>query len=83
MRYIWNFKRRGVAYNDMQHACEDIATGVVKYSMNKNSSDNISTILIGFKNFENAMRDPNFVGIVGNRCEMIRESYDFSEMQWI
>ena len=49
--------------------------------MKKMSYDNVSAIIIAFKNFENVMKDPNFVSYTADQCEMIPEAYDFYEIQ--
>ena len=46
--------------NDIHQLCAKITDGIIKYSMEKDSSDNVSVIFIAFKNFEEKMKDPNF-----------------------
>ena len=81
MRYIWSFKKKGIIYSDIRLLCENIAEGLLRFSMNKLSTDNVSTILIAFNNFENAMRNPNFSSNVDNRCEIMSETYDLYEKE--
>ena len=38
---------------------------MIKNSMEKNSVDNVSVVFIAFKNFENKLKDPNFVKNLG------------------
>ena len=47
--------------------------------MEKDSSDNVSVIFIAFKNFENKMKDPNFVYSANAKCiESTSEEFDLS-----
>ena len=54
-------KKPGKIINDIHTFCAQITDGVIKYSMEKDSVDNVSVIFIAFKNFENKMKEPNFV----------------------
>jgi hypothetical protein len=58
---IWEYKKKGVVFNDIRELCGKITDGIIKYSMQRQSIDNVSVIFIAFKNFENKMKDPNFV----------------------
>ena len=44
--------------------------------MDRMSYDNITAILISFKNFENAMNDPNFVANIDNKVGLLPEKID-------
>jgi hypothetical protein len=47
--------------------------------MEKNSVDNVSVIFIAFKNFENKLKDPNFVYKPHSKCQPIKkDKVDFS-----
>ena len=46
--------------------------------MHKQSIDNVSVIIIAFKNFENKMKDPNFEYTAKAKTKMAKEQYDFS-----
>jgi hypothetical protein len=47
--------------------------------MEKNSVDNVSVIFIAFKNFENKLKDPNFVYKPQSKCIVIKkDKIDFS-----
>ena len=54
---------------------------VIKKSMAKLSTDNVSTIFIGFKNFENKMKDENFEYGEDPPCNYIENEidYDFND----
>ena len=80
MKYIWDFKKTGTVYFDIQSLCGNIAEGLLRYSMKKLSTDNVSTILIAFKNFESDMKNSNFTSNISDRCLIIPESYDLSEI---
>ena len=49
-----------MVHNDIHKLCAKITDAIIKYSMEKNSVDNVSVIFIAFKNFERKMKDPNF-----------------------
>ena len=49
-----------MVHNDIHKLCTKITDALIKYSMEKNSVDNISVIFIAFKNFERKMKAPNF-----------------------
>ena len=47
--------------------------------MEKNSTDNVSVAFIAFKNFENKLKDPNFVYTLNSKCEVIKkDKFDLS-----
>ena len=46
--------------------------------MQKKSIDNFSIIFIGFKNFENKMKDPDFEYTLNLKTKQAMEQYDFS-----
>ena len=46
--------------------------------MEKNSVDNVTVIFVAFKNFENKMKDPNFVYNSNTKCKIIPDQIDFS-----
>ena len=60
MHKIWQSKKRGQVYDNIHELCGKITDAIIKYSMEKNSVDNVSVIFVAFKNFENKMKDPNF-----------------------
>ena len=75
---IWKYKKKGEAFNDIREVCGKITDGIIKYSMQKQSIDNLSVIFIAFKNFENKMKDPNFEYTANARTRLVKEQYDFS-----
>ena len=76
---IWQSKKKGQVFNDIHQLCAKIVDAIIKYSMEKDSSDNISVIFIAFKNFENKMKDPNFVYSANAKCiESTSEEIDLS-----
>lgn len=60
--------------------CGKITDGIIKYSMQKKSLDNVSVIFIAFKNFENKMKDINFQSQLQTKCQDMPDNYDLSEM---
>jgi hypothetical protein len=75
---IWKYKKKGEVFNDIRELCGKITDGIIKYSMQKQSIDNLSVIFIAFKNFENKMKDPNFEYTANARTRLVKEQYDFS-----
>ena len=65
---IWQSKKKGQVFDDIHQLCAKIVDAIIKYSMEKDSSDNVSVIFIAFKNFENKMKDPNFVYTANAKC---------------
>ena len=59
--------------------CGKITDGIIKYSMQKKSVDNVSVIFIEFKNFENKMKDPDFEYKNSANVTTIKDKYDFSQ----
>ena len=57
---IWEYKKPGKIINDIHTFCAQITDGVIKYSMEKDSVDNVSVIFIAFKNFENKIKNADF-----------------------
>lgn len=75
---IWGYKKKGEVHNDIRELCGKITDGIIKYSMQKQSADNVSVIFIAFKNFENKMKDPNFEYTANAQTRGVKEQYDFS-----
>ena len=76
---IWTYKKKGEVHNDIKTLCGIITDGIIKYSMQKQSIDNVSVIFIAFKNFENKMKDPNFEYIPTAKTKGVVEQVDFSQ----
>ncbi len=57
-----------------------ITDAIIKFSMEKNSVDNVSVIFIAFKNFENKMKDVDFEYNQKTKCKDWNENYDLSDM---
>ena len=69
----------GEVVTDIHSFCGKITDAIIKYSMEKNSVDNVSVIFIAFKNFENKLKDPNFVYKPQSKCQVIKkDKVDFS-----
>ena len=78
MYKIWGYKKKGEVHNNIRELCGKITDGIIKYSMLKQSVDNVSVIFIAFKNFENKMKDPDFEYTEKAKTKMVKEQYDFS-----
>ena len=76
---IWEYKKKGIIINDIRELCGKITDGIIKYSMQKQTIDNVSVIFIAFKNFENKMKDPNFEYVSKAKTRYAKEQYDFSQ----
>ena len=66
--------------NDIHQLCAKIVDAIIKFSMKKESVDNVSVVFIAFKNFENKMKDINFEYKKKSQCQEWPENYDLSEM---
>jgi serine/threonine protein phosphatase PrpC len=75
---IWSYKKLGQTFKDIHSLCSNITDAIIKYSMEKNSFDNVTVIFIAFKNFERKMKDRNFEYKYSTKCVEIPDSYDFS-----
>ena len=76
---IWGAKKLGESINDIHSFCGRITDAIIKYSMEKDSVDNVSVVFIAFKNFEKKMKDPNFVYQPKKNCDEIKkEKVDLS-----
>jgi hypothetical protein len=78
MKMIWNFKKRGNNFGNIHVLSGNIVDSVIKKSMVKLSTDNLSAIFIGFKNFEDKMKDPDFEYKAFSKCTNIKDQVDFS-----
>ncbi len=77
-KIIWGYKKKGKVYDDIRQLCGKITDGIIKYSMQKQSIDNVSVIFIAFKNFENKMKEPDFEYVSNAKTRFVIEQYDFS-----
>ena len=77
---IWGYKKKGQVHDDIRQLCGKITDGIIKYSMQKKTVDNVSIIFIAFKNFENKMKDPDFEYKPSAKVELIKDRYDLSLM---
>lgn len=76
-KIIWNFKKFGKAIENIHKLCADITDCVIKYSMKKLTSDNVTVIFIAFHNFESQMKKDNFKYTYnGNICKYIGGEID-------
>ena len=80
---IWEYKKQGKVINDIHALCGQIADAIIKYSMEKDSVDNVSVVFVAFKNFEKLMKEPNYVHNLNNKCKEIKkDKIDFSFMKF-
>ena len=77
MKMIWNFKKKGKIIDNIHSFSGNIVDSVMKKSMAKLSTDNVSAIFIAFKNFENKMKDEEFQYKEEPQCKFIGNEIDF------
>ena len=77
MKMIWNFKKKGKIIENIHSSSGNIVDSVIKKSMAKLSTDNVSAIFIAFKNFENKMKDEEFQYREEPQCKFIGNEIDF------
>ena len=77
MKMIWNFKKKGKIIDNIHSFTGNIVDSVIKKSMSKLSTDNVSAIFIAFKNFENKMKDEEFQYREEPQCKFIGNEIDF------
>ena len=79
VKKIWEGKKKGEVIKDIHSFCGKVTDAIIKYSMEKDSVDNVSVVFIAFKNFENKLKDPNFVYQSKKNCDEIKkEKIDLS-----
>ena len=80
---IWEYKKQGKIINDIHTLCGQIADAIIKYSMEKDSVDNVSVVFVAFKNFEKLMKEPNYVNNLNIKSKEIKkDKIDFSFMKF-
>ena len=78
---IWESKKQGEVITDIHSLCGKITDAIIKYSMAKDSVDNVSVVFVAFKNFEKKMKDLNFVYQPKGKCQEIKkDKYDLSNI---
>ena len=76
---IWTYKKEGQVFDNIPELCAKITDAIIKMSMRRDSTDNVTVIFIAFKNFENKMKDPSFVYKGNVKCkEFKKDQFDFS-----
>ena len=80
MHKIWQSKEKGEVIDNIPEFCGILTDAIIKYSMQKESGDNVSVIFIAFKNFENKLKDPNFEYTYNAKClESEEKEIDLSQ----
>ena len=75
---IWSYKKKGQTHDDIRSLCGKITDGIIKYSMQNRTADNVSVIFIAFKNIKKKMKDPDFEYTAFANTQIIKDKYDFS-----
>ena len=78
---IWSYKKAGQKFDNIHELCAKITDAIIKYSMEKNSVDNVTVIFVAFENFQKKMQDINFEYKNNAHCVDYPEQYDLSNMQ--
>ena len=60
LNLIWGFKNKNNVINNIHDFSGKITDAVIKFSLKKMTSDNVTVIFICFENFKNAMEDVDF-----------------------
>ena len=76
---IWNFKQKGNTINNIHTYTGNITDAVIKQSMKKMSADNVTAILIVFKNFQEAMKNKDFQYTKSPECKYIENEIDLGD----
>ena len=79
LKMIWEFKKKDNFVNNIHIYSGNITDAVIKQSMKKMSADNVTAILIAFKNFEEKMKDKDFEYKNSPDCKFIEDEIDLSE----
>jgi hypothetical protein len=77
LKMIWKLKKKGKIIDDIHSFTGNIVDSVIKKSMAKISTDNLSVIFIGFKNFENKMKEEDFIYEEDPDCKFIGNEIDY------
>ena len=77
LKMIWSFKKKGKIIDNIHSFSGNIVDYVIKKSMAKLSTDNVSAIFIAFKNFENKMKEEEFQYKEDPNCKFIGNEIDF------
>ena len=76
---IWNFKKKGKTIDNIHLFSGNVVDAVMKKSMAKLSTDNVSVIFIGFKNLENKIKKINFEYKENPECKYIGNEIDYDD----
>ena len=79
LKMIWDFKKKDNSINNIHTYSGNITDAVIKQSMKKMSTDNVTAIFICFKNFEEKMKDKTFEYKNNPKCKFIGDEIDLSE----
>jgi hypothetical protein len=79
LKLIWKFKKKDNYINNIHTYSGNITDAVIKQSMKKMSTDNVTAIFICFKNFEEKMKEKDFEYKDNPECKFIGDEIDLSE----
>ena len=77
LKMIWNFKKKGKIVENIHSYSGNIVDSVIKKAMVKLSTDNVSAIFIVFKNFENKMKEEDFLYEEDPQCKYLVNEIDY------
>ena len=77
---VWEFKTKGNSINNIHEYTGKIVDGIMKQSLKKMTSDNITIIFISFNNFKEKMEDCDFYyEFSGIKSYLMGNEIDLSE----
>jgi serine/threonine protein phosphatase PrpC len=80
LEMVWDFKTKGNSIDDIHEYTGKIVDGIMKQSLKKMTSDNITIIFISFNNFKEKMEDCNFnYEFSGITSHLMENEIDLSE----
>ena len=78
---IWNFKKKRKTIDNIHLFSGNVVDAVMKKSMAKLSTDNVSAIFIAFKNFENKINEIDFEYNEKPECKYIGNEIDYDNKE--
>ena len=77
IKMIWSLKKTGKNFENIHIFSGIIVDSIIKKSMAKLSTDNVSAIFIGFKNFEDKMKEEGFEYGEDPQCNYVGNEIDY------
>lgn len=68
---MWKIKTKGNSIEDIHNICSKVTDAVMKLSLKRFTSDNITCVFICFENFRKLLKEESFERINSNQSEVI------------